>query len=61
MIINSLQFNPNHPRYVTLVLNSAIQGFSPSTGQPTKISVSYNGTQLTSMDGNTLSPLPTGP
>ena len=45
-----------NPRYVTLVLNSAIQGFSPSTGQPTKISVSYNGTQLSSTDGNTLSP-----
>ena len=56
MIINSLQFDPANPRYVTLVLNSAIQGFSPSTGQPTKISVSYNGTQFSSIDGNTLSP-----
>ena len=56
MIINNLQFDPANPRYVTLVLNSAIQGFSPSTGQPTKISVSYNGTQLSSTDGNTLSP-----
>jgi len=56
MIINNLQFDPANPRYVTLVLNSAIQGFSPSTGQPTKISVSYNGTQLSSTDGNNLSP-----
>ena len=55
IVINSLQFNSSKPRRITLVLNTAIQGFSNITGEPTKISVSYTGNQLSSLDGNSLS------
>lgn len=54
ILINGIQYDPNFPRVIQLQLNSAIQGWSSTTGSATKIDVSYSGNQIDALDGTPL-------
>lgn len=54
VLINSLQFNPNHPRILNFQLNNPVQGWSSLTGAMSKIDISYNGNQIFALDGSSL-------
>jgi hypothetical protein len=54
ILINGIQYDPNFPRVIQLQLNSAIQGWSTTTGSATKIDVSYSGNQIDALDGTSL-------
>lgn len=52
--INNIQYNLNHPRVLQLQLNWGVDGWSNTTGSPTKIDISYNGNQIYALDGTIL-------
>ena len=49
--INSIQYDPAHPRILNLELSWAIEGWSTVNSSPTKIDVSYSGSQIYALDG----------
>ena len=49
--INSIQYDTAHPRILNLQLSWAIEGWSSANSAPTKIDVSYSGTQIYALDG----------
>ena len=49
--INSIQYDPAHPRILNLQLSWAIEGWSTVNSSPTKIDVSYSGNQIYALDG----------
>ena len=55
ILISGIQYDPNFPRVINLQLNNAIQGWSTSTGSPTRVDVSYTGNQINALDGTSLS------
>ena len=49
--VNSIQYDPAHPRILNLQLSWAIDGWSSANSSPTKIDVSYSGNQIYALDG----------